>query len=328
MSSQACIYCEHLLPPGPGATCPNCGAPQRMLHSLPTLPFPTQPMQPSPLLGAQVPARHTAGVLGSRPRFDTALAAPAAVSQPPDEAYGAVSSRCPASLRGRVDTPPTRSSVDVSLEWWSQGMLRLFFPPLFHALSHRLLVIHPEMNTGDQQRLKSTMAVFTIRVRREDQSLGEARLEGDLIAGEPSLGDDIALYGHYRGSTLIVKEGYNLSFHPPARIAVRPPLPLTRTRLAAGALAALLLTLFGLFLSLLPLFSYHAGSAHAFLETAQYLRQQYLLSGSAFGVLAVVLFSLSGWLTRCVIALLVAIILLAVYMALGGAGLPPLPSHF
>jgi hypothetical protein len=283
-------------------------------------------MQPLLASGAHAQEGHTAGVLGSRGRFANPFAPTEALLPAFAPAQG-LAERYQASLIGRVDTPPTRNTVDVALEWWSQGMLRLFFQPLFHALSHRLLVIHPERDKDDQQRLRSTMAVYTVRVRREDQSLGEARLEGDLIAGEPALGDEVALYGHYRGSTLIVEEGYNLSFQPSTRIRVRPPLPLTRTRVMTGVLAALMLALFGLFFSLLPLFSYHAGASHSFLEAAQYLRQQYVLSGSAFGTLAVLLFSCSSWLTRCLIALLIAIVLLAVYLALGGAGLPPLPGH-
>lgn len=337
MITQTCYYCGHLLP-SDGQACVNCGAPPAVFSTLPTLPLSapqTQPFfapplagDPAPSLpGERTPVRHTAGLLGSRAGAGLTVVSAAGSAAPPAERPVPTSAKHTAALEGKVDTPPSRSSVDVPLEWWSQGALRFFFRPLFYLLSHRFLVVQPENGKDQPKQIKTTMTVCTVRVRRDDQSLGEARLEGDIIEGEPSLGDWVALYGHYRGSMLIVDEGYNLSFSPAARIKVRPPLPLTRMRVAVLTLAALLLIIFGLFLSFLPLFGYHSGPGHSLIQAAQYLQQHYLVTGSAFGLLSFTLFSLSGWLIRGLLLLLVGTILLAVYSALGGAGLPPLPTQ-
>lgn len=334
MLSVNCFFCGHAIPPSiAGNSCPNCGAPVTQQTDTPAGAKATQVLFPllwspdsAPLVSNQLSnSSHTAGLLGrdaaahafSNTTFSNARTEPfpsVEKAMPVDESH-------PAVLEGVVDTPPTKNTVDVPLEWWSQGMLRLFFPPVFTMLSRYLLVAGPQQIGEPTPQPKPTMTVYTVRVRRDDHTLGEARLEGDLIEGEPSLGDHLLLRGHFRGNTLIVDEGYNQSFHPPMRIKIRPPLPQQRARVAVITLLALLIVTSGLFLSFLPLFAHHAHLLQ------QNLWHFYLGVGIAFGVLAFLLYSISGALIRILMALFVLIAGLAVYLSLGGAGLPPLPLH-
>lgn len=343
MSSVNCFFCGHAIPPSiAGNSCPNCGAPVTQQTGTPTGAKTTQVLFPLLWSSESAPrasnhissSSHTAGLLGRDFAFNTFSSARTdTFSNARTEAFPTaeraipVDESHPAVLEGVVDAPPTKNTVDVPLEWWSQGMLRLFFPPMFTMLSRYLLVAGPQHTGEPTPQPKPTMTVYTIRVRRENQTLGEARLEGDLIEGEPSLGDRLLLRGHFRGNTLIVDEGYNQSFHPPMRIKIRPPLPQQRARVAVVTLLVLFLVTTGLFLSFLPLFAHHAGAVHQAQMLQQNLWHFYLGVGIAFGVLAFFLYSISGALIRILMALFVLIAGLAVYVALGGAGLPPLPIH-
>lgn len=336
MLSVNCFFCGHSIPPSiAGNSCPNCGAPVTQQTDTPAGAKATQVLFPllwspdsAPLASNQLSSSsHTAGLVGRDAAAHTFSNDTFTFSNARTEAFPSVEKAVPADashlavLEGVVDAPPTKNTVDVPLEWWSQGMLRLFFPPVFTMLSRYLLVAGPQHTGEPTPQPKPTMTVYTVRVRRDDHTLGEARLEGDLIEGEPSLGDRLLLRGHFRGNTLIVDEGYNQSFHPPMRIKIRPPLPQQRARIAVVALLVLLLLTTGLFLLFLPLFAHQA----------QMIRQNlwhfYLGVGIAFGVLAFLLYSISGALIRILMALFVLIAGLAVYTALGGAGLPPLPIH-
>lgn len=336
MLSVNCFFCGHAIPPSiAGNSCPNCGAPVTQQTDTPAGAKATQVLFPllwspdsAPLASNQLSSSsHTAGLVGRDAAAHTFSNDTFTFSNARTEAFPSVEKAVPADashlavLEGVVDAPPTKNTVDVPLEWWSQGMLRLFFPPVFTMLSRYLLVAGPQHTGEPTPQPKPTMTVYTVRVRRDDHTLGEARLEGDLIEGEPSLGDRLLLRGHFRGNTLIVDEGYNQSFHPPMRIKIRPPLPQQRARIAVVALLVLLLLTTGLFLLFLPLFAHQA----------QMIRQNlwhfYLGVGIAFGVLAFLLYSISGALIRILMALFVLIAGLAVYTALGGAGLPPLPIH-
>ena len=331
MSSVECYFCgQAILPTMAGDSCTNCGAPLAFQSNLPTLPLgPGQTQEfvtdswlagpRSTLLGKAPPAGNATGLLGQHSVLNSLGQEKTDASEHKPLLDGI------ARLEGKVDSPPTKNTVDVPLEWWSQGALRLLFPPVFIMLSRYFLVAGSEPASADKPQQKPTMSVYTLRVRRDDQTLGEARLEGDLIEGEPSVGDHVSLCGHYRGNTLIVKNGINYSFQPPMRIKVRQPLPLRRARIGVIVLASLLLLTFGLFLWFLPLFAYHSGTTHL---AGQWLRDTYLSPGIAFGIFAFVLYSLSGWLMRILLLLLVVVAGLAVYTAVGGAALPPFPLHW
>lgn len=336
-----CFYCGHpLFLTGADDTCTNCGAPLTRQSASSPAPVAAQPSQallplawpgdptafPSPVhRSAASPAtRDLFGLPSSFSAQEAAITPSKADGPLPEKLAGS------AALEGKVESTPTRNTVDVPLEWWSQGVLRLFFRPIFQRLSRYLLVVNNDSAMGGPPALKSMMTVYTLRIRRDDQTLAEARLEGDLIAGEPSLGDRVVLQGRYREETLVVQEGYNLSFHPPVRIRVRSPIPLRRARIAVMVLWALVLITLGCFVTFLPLFSYHAGAVHALGDGLMYLRQHYLISGSILAVLSYGLFFCSGWLIRFFLILFVVIALLAVYTALGGVLLPPLsppPLH-
>ncbi len=317
-----CFFCKQpIAETASESGCPNCGAPLSFqtdvsLDRLP--PTPSQMLlQPGWASERQLASLRLGqtGVCwtGQIPAPGTLFAEPSAASANPTPATPNTG-----HLAGRVDTTPTKHTSDIPLERWSQGVLHLFFPPLFRMLSRYIFVVNAE---SSQAPTKQTMTVYTLRVRRDDETLAEARIEGDILEGEPSLGDRVWLRGHYRGNTLIVDEGYNLSFAPEVRIKIRSPLPLRRVRIAVVTLAMLLFTTVSAFLPFLSLFSYHSGTVHRFAAAQQYLLQNYLAPGIVFGFLAYILFGLSGWLIRILLLALAVVVVLAVYTALGGSAL-------
>ena len=62
---------------------------------------------------------------------------------------------------------------------------------------------------GMSGRIQRKMTVNTVRIRRPDGTQRDARFEGDLVGGNLSLGDDISLWGHNAGGTLVVTHAYN-----------------------------------------------------------------------------------------------------------------------
>ncbi len=62
---------------------------------------------------------------------------------------------------------------------------------------------------GMSGRIQRKMTVNTVRIRRPDGTQRDARFEGDLVGGNLSLGDDISLWGHNAGGTLVVTRAYN-----------------------------------------------------------------------------------------------------------------------
>lgn len=327
--SLRCFFCEQPIAETSSAyACPNCGAPisSQTDVSLATL----QPTPSEILLQLDRPAaRRSSSLLprGASAMWTRQLPASGVLFEEPPAAVAFRATSTPADahdLEGRIDTAPTKNTTNVPLERWSQGILYLFFPPLFKILSRYIFVVNDQ---SPQAPTKQTMTVYTLRIRRDDETLAEARLEGDILEGEPSLGDRVRLRGHYRGNTLIVDEGYNLSFVPTMRIKIRSPLPLRRARIAVVALATLLFTTLSCFLPFLSLFFYPSRTAHPPVSAQQYLLHHYLSLGIVFGLLAYVLFGISGWLLRLFILGLAVVVILAVYTALGGPSLFVFPIN-
>jgi hypothetical protein len=93
---------------------------------------------------------------------------------------------------------------------------------------------------------KPTMMVHRWLIERaSDKANYEARVEGDLIGSQPSLRQQISLWGRYRGGVLIVKRGYN--HNTKAEIHVRFPVTLWLSRIAALAFPLLILAVIALF---------------------------------------------------------------------------------
>jgi hypothetical protein len=145
----------------------------------------------------------------------------------------------PADLEGDVDVAPMKDTIDKPLDWSDIVLRVLFIPFVFPFLMREFFKMHTSP--------KPTMTVYNLQIRRSsDGSLGEARLEGDVMGGMPRHGHHVSLWGRDRGGTLIVSRGYNHDMK--ARISIRPPTMLWLTRNAALVLPVLAILAILLFL--------------------------------------------------------------------------------
>ena len=223
MPSIKCANCGHrILLPTPAPVCSNCGMPFTLSASgTPAKPVPTPTSMPAPLpppsgyspLPVPIPVPTPPIPVPPRPTSPVPMptgfpVSPVAPTSPPVSAFGPLPTNMPSrppDLEGAVAIPPTTHEVKVPSDW-SQVFLGCIFFPI-------LLVLRPMMFimgvVGMSGRPEHKMTITTIRVRRRDGTVRNARLEGDLMGAGISLSDEVSLWGSDRNGTLVVRRAYN-----------------------------------------------------------------------------------------------------------------------
>lgn len=161
----------------PVIICPNCK--HRMLTINPTCPSCGYGLSPSPFTSAATASRVPPPTPMPPPLSSTSSVPPAPVSVVP--AGGTSIVYPPKMLEGLVVDPPSthESPYIVGNRMWDG----------------------PEFRTQ----------VTTVRIKRADGTMRDARIEGYLGGANLSLGDHVTLHGKDRDGTLIVAYGYNHS---------------------------------------------------------------------------------------------------------------------
>jgi hypothetical protein len=71
---------------------------------------------------------------------------------------------------------------------------------------------------GAGRALREHQTVFLVRVRRADGAEEQSRIEKDVVAAMPSLGDYVSLWGRRRYGVLVIRRGYNHSVSGEIRV--------------------------------------------------------------------------------------------------------------
>lgn len=191
MASIVCANCGHkTILPTARTTCPACG--QAFASSTGSTSFGGSPSGSTSPGGYGGYSGTTSGGYSPVPYGSSSMSP---LSYPPG-----LPTHLP-DLEGTVDFIQ-RDTIYPGLDW-SDWVLRIIFFPLM--LRYLLVAIFsmraasPRMVTIHRLDVKTAMGVR------------QARIEGDLVGGAPTLGQEVALWGNDERGTLLVKQGYNKS---------------------------------------------------------------------------------------------------------------------
>lgn len=236
--------------------CPICGKPFITSGPSPaptsasgSMPYPPVPV-PGPFSPVPAPSRPAPPIPRPTP-FPPAPtsrpAPPAPVPAPTSTSlFGPVPSNMPSrvpDLEGTVALPPVVSEIQLPADWSTAALGCIFIP--FILVFRPLLVIMGLLSAGSRTPRKRT--INTVRIKRADGTLREARFEGDLMGGGVSLGDELSVWGSDRSGVLIAKRAFNHTAGGEIRIEQHAPW-------ATRALAILLLVF--IFAIILSVYSY------------------------------------------------------------------------
>lgn len=239
--------CGHkTIKPTQRTTCPACGTsfsiqtPQSGPSNAP-IPI-NQPMPPAPNGQTAVPIpinQWTSPIPFNQPiPINQPISANSGTSYPQDLPHR------PPDLVGTLLTFD-RDTIDVPTDWSLTVLRIVFFPFLFSALTRNFFGTNPQP--------KQTMTAHRIQIEDSSGNTHSAILKGDLQGDKPRLGQQVAFWGRSDKGTLAISHGYNQDTQAQISATYLGMGLLWVSRVAVIAVPVVILLLFLLNPSLLPM---------------------------------------------------------------------------